>query len=264
MVGAEHIEALARADIVRGFSPTIYGPSRVVTREQMAIFVARGMAGGDANVPTGPPVATFDDVPTDAVSYPYVEYCAAHEVVKGYSPTVYGPTQAVRRDQMTIFVWRAFIRPTGTPVVIAGPAATDVDPGAAAYNGWSNTDTDPGYAYVQFDALRLDTNLVYPNTPSDAWDVVFEVRSGADPQGPAVDSETASLTAANIQNAVAAGAASGDPYLTVSVDLTSLTLPPADYLLVVLVEDEAGDMHEVGWKPTASDYADRFFQFTVN
>ena len=264
MVGAEHIEALARADIVQGFAPTVYGPSGIVTREQMAIFVARGMAGGDANVPTGPAVATFNDVPTGAVSYPYVEYCVDQQVVQGYSPTVYGAPVPVSRDQMSIFVWRAFIRPTGTPVVIAGPAATDVDPDTAAYYGWSSVDTDPGCAYLQFDALRLDTNLVYPSTPSSTWDVTVQVRSAADPQGPAVDSATVSLTAANIQNAVAAGAASGDPYLTVSVDLTSLTLPPGDYLLVVLVEDEAGDLHEVGWKPTALSYAGQFFQFTVS
>ena len=266
MVGAQYIEALALANIVSGFSPTVYGPAGVVTREQMAIFVSRGMAGGDGNVPSGPAVATFTDVATGAVSYRYVEYCVAAEVVTGYSATIYGPTVDVTREQMAIFIWRGFIRPSGSAVVLGGPAMTDVqpDPAVVGYLGWTSQHADPQYAYVVFDAVRLGANLIYPVTPSGTWDVRFEVRAASDPQGAAVASDTKSLDATDIQNAIAAAASNDDPYHVVYWDLSGEALGVGDYILVVLVEDDTGAMHEAGWKPVEASYVDRFFGFTVS
>jgi len=266
MVGAQYIEALERADIVQGFTATVYGPAGIVTREQMAIYVARGMAGGDADVPSGPAVANFPDVATSADSYKYVEYCFANEVAGGYPNGTYGPTVSVTREQMAIFIWRGFIRPSGSAVVLGGPAMTDVqpDPAVVGYLGWTSQHTDPQYAYVVIDAVRLGANLVYPATPIGTWDVEFQVRAASDPQGAAVASTTASLDATDIQNAIAAAASADDPYLVAYWDLSGETIGPGDYILVVLVEDDTGTMHEVGWKPVEASYVDRFFGFTVS
>jgi len=79
-----------------------------VSRDSMAVFIARADAGGDAGVPDGPAEATFDDVPTDYWCYKYIEYCAGEEIVQGYDPVTYGPTGLVTRDQMAVFITRAF------------------------------------------------------------------------------------------------------------------------------------------------------------
>jgi len=262
MVGAQYIEALARANIVSGFSATIYGPAGIVTREQMAIFVSRGMAGGDANVPSGPAVATFSDVPTSAVSYNYVEYCVAAEVVKGYSATIYGPTVNVTREQMAIFIWRGFMVSTGVPVVIGGPAATGVepDPAVAGYLGWSSEQLDPSWAYVALDALRIDANLAVGGT----WDITLEVRDAAAPTGAVIASTSVNLSTAQISTIWNAAVLSGDPYLIVKWDVSAESLAAGDYILVALVEDSAGVMQEVGWKRAAGTYVGRFFPFTVS
>ena len=73
----------------------------------MAVFIARAVAGGDANVPAGPAVATFNDVPTTHWAYRYVEYCFANGLVLGYDPYTYAPNVTVTRDQMAVFIARA-------------------------------------------------------------------------------------------------------------------------------------------------------------
>jgi len=243
------IEALYDAGIVHGYPDGTYAPAVIVNRGQMAVFVARGMAGSDAAVPNGPPTPTFPDVPTDYWAYKYIEYCHAQGIVAGYPDGTYEPEVPVDRAQMAVFVWRAFVMPTGVPVVLAGPGTTSVDPATTAYVGWTNVNVDPAYAYVVFDALRLDANLITPAGTAD-WDVVFEFHDAANPTGPAVASASYALSAAAMQAAYNAAAASGDPYLVASVAVPAL--PSGDYVLVVLVEDQTGALSEVTRKPAFS------------
>jgi hypothetical protein len=262
VVGWEHIEALARANIVKGFSPTVYAPAGIVSREQMAIFVSRGMAGGDANVPSGPAVASFPDVATTDVSYKYVEYCVAAGVVGGYGDGTYRPLVDVTREQMAIFVWRGFMMATGVPVVIGGPAAVGEQPSAASTLGWSSVHTDPAWGYVALDALRIDWNLAVVDGPTTAWDIVLEVRAASAPTGAVLASTRTELTTGQISTLWNAAVLSGVPYLFVALDLSGLSA--GEYILVALVEDSSGVEHEVGWKRAASTYVGRFFPFTVS
>jgi PKD repeat protein len=108
----KYVEYCVANDIVEGYDPVTYGPTVAVTRDQMAVFISRAVAGGDGSVPDGPAVATFDDVPTDYWAYKYVEYCVAENIVQGYDPVTYGPIVPVTRDQMAVFIARAF----GLPV----------------------------------------------------------------------------------------------------------------------------------------------------
>jgi len=94
--------------VVQGYSATTYAPDVIVDRAQMAAYTARAVAGGDANVPDGPATATFNDVPTDYWAYKYVEYCKAQGIVQGYDPVTYAPDVSVTRDQMAVYVQRAF------------------------------------------------------------------------------------------------------------------------------------------------------------
>ena len=141
------VEAVAAANIVHGYGDDSYRPGLEVTRDQMAVYIARAMAGGDANVPDGPAAATFSDVPctgcgasgTDPYwAYKYVEYVAAQRIVGGYAPGVYAPLVSVDRAQMAVFMARTLAPfdqrpdlPDYTPP--ATPAFPDVLPDYWAY-----------------------------------------------------------------------------------------------------------------------------------
>ena len=99
-------------DIVGGYGDGTYQPEVTIDRGQMAVFIARAMAGDDASVPdpTGDP--SFPDVPADFWSYRHIEYIAAEEVAGGYYDGLYHPESFVSRDQMAVFICRAFDLPT--------------------------------------------------------------------------------------------------------------------------------------------------------
>ena len=80
----------------------------------MAVYVARSVVTptGDANVPSPVPgTQTFPDVPSSQWAYKYIEYCHAQGVVNGYTDGTYQPDGVVTRDQMAVYVQRAFQLP---------------------------------------------------------------------------------------------------------------------------------------------------------
>jgi hypothetical protein len=126
-----YIWACAHAGIVGGYDDGTYRPDDLVNRGQMAVYVARALAGGDAHVPTGPATATFTDVPTDHWAFKYAEYAYANSIVQGYGAGVYAPDVNVDRAQMAVFVARAMVYPPGDEVLNyyqppAIPTFTDV------------------------------------------------------------------------------------------------------------------------------------------
>ena len=73
--------------------------------------VPRGaMVGGDAALAdwSGPSFATFPDVPMNFWAWKHVEWIAARSVTKGYGDGYYHPDDLCPRDQMAVFVARAF------------------------------------------------------------------------------------------------------------------------------------------------------------
>jgi hypothetical protein len=76
----------------------------------MAVYIARGIAGGDDNVPSFSGEPTFDDVPVGFWAVDYVEYIAdpRRAVTEGYPDGLYHPEIVVSRDQMAVYVARAF------------------------------------------------------------------------------------------------------------------------------------------------------------
>jgi len=115
------IIACYEADIVRGYWDDTYRPGEPVTRDQMAVYIARALAGGDANVPPGPATPTFTDVPTDYWAYKHVEYAHAQNVVGGYWDGTYRPEEIVNRAQMAVFVARGRVAPNGDAAIPPGP-----------------------------------------------------------------------------------------------------------------------------------------------
>jgi hypothetical protein len=118
------VEYAVAQGVVGGYEDGSYRPTLTVTRDAMAVFVARGLAGGDAGVPSGPPAATFSDVETDHWAYRHVEYCVGAGVVGGYPDGSYRPDDAVDRAQMAVYVQRA---------LLAGTISTPERPRATAW-----------------------------------------------------------------------------------------------------------------------------------
>ena len=110
----KYVESAKLNNIVTGYGGGEYRPDTVVDRGQMAVFIARAVVTptGDAGLVSYlPPVAPdFPDVPTAFWSYKYIEYCFENNIVKGYEDG-YHPDHAVTRDQMAVYVQRAFKLP---------------------------------------------------------------------------------------------------------------------------------------------------------
>ncbi len=107
------VEACADAGIVSGYDDGQYHGEVVVSRDQMAVYISRALAGGDENVdpPVGPP--TFADVPAEYWAHKYVEYAASRSIVSGYDDGLYHPYFPVDRAQMAVYIARAIVEPTG-------------------------------------------------------------------------------------------------------------------------------------------------------
>jgi len=116
----DYILACVEAGIVDGYPDVSYRPALPVARDQMAVFVSRALAGGDALVPTGPATAAFTDIPTDHWAFRYVAYAVDTGVTGGYSDGTYRPTVTVDRGQMAVFIARAMCG--GDAFVPTGPA----------------------------------------------------------------------------------------------------------------------------------------------
>ncbi|MBN1459625.1 MAG: S-layer homology domain-containing protein, partial [Armatimonadetes bacterium] len=80
--------------------------------DQMAVYMARAICEptGDEGlvgyVPADP--RNFPDVPSSHWAYTYVEYCVEQGVVGGYLDGTYRPEVVVTRDQMAVYIARAF------------------------------------------------------------------------------------------------------------------------------------------------------------
>jgi hypothetical protein len=111
------IEYAVSQNVVKGYSDGTYKPTEEVDRGQMSVFVARAIATPTAGVDlvnyTPPTTPTFPDVPTNFWAYKYVEYIAQPGigVTKGYPDGDYHPEYICTRDQMAVYVARAFKLP---------------------------------------------------------------------------------------------------------------------------------------------------------
>ncbi len=116
------VEYAAANNVVEGYPGGSYQPTWQVTRAQMAVFIARSIV-----TPTGevglepyeaPETPTFLDVPAGYWTYKHVEYLVEQAIVAGY-PDYFGPDlnaylplTVVTRDQMAVYIKRAFELPT--------------------------------------------------------------------------------------------------------------------------------------------------------
>jgi hypothetical protein len=130
------IETVLHAGITAGCGGSKYCPGDAVSRSQMAIFVAKAIAGSGENVPTtgalfgslyncsaGGNSLFLDVVPTDSFCR-HVHYIAAQGVTLGCNTATYCPGQTITRDAMASFIAKAIVAPkggAGVPVAYTDP-----------------------------------------------------------------------------------------------------------------------------------------------
>jgi len=70
------------------------------------------MPGGETALAAYSPPETpsFPDVQPDAWMYPHLEYIKQRKVVSGYEDGLYHPEGICTRDQMAVYLVRAFLR----------------------------------------------------------------------------------------------------------------------------------------------------------
>ncbi len=103
-----YVEYAAVQEVVSGYEDDTYHPEDSVNRGQMAVYIARarGWVGLDDDMTTAPEL--FPDVPAGYWAGIAIQACVENNVVQGYGDGNYGPEVTVSRDQMAVFVTRAF------------------------------------------------------------------------------------------------------------------------------------------------------------
>ncbi len=106
------MEYAADQGVAIGYDDGLYHPTEQVSRGQMAVYVSRAMVApsGEAGladyIPADP--RNFPDAPPGFWAYRHIEYCVEHGVVVGYPDGYYYPEVDVTRDQMAVYIARAF------------------------------------------------------------------------------------------------------------------------------------------------------------
>ena len=121
----KRIETLLHAGITAGCTTTTYCPTDPVARSQMAIFIAKGISGGGANVPPSGTVnaqpydceiggnSLFTDVAPTDIFCKHVHYVATQNVTLGCATGRYCPGDNVLRLDMAAFIAKAVVAPAG-------------------------------------------------------------------------------------------------------------------------------------------------------
>jgi uncharacterized repeat protein (TIGR02543 family) len=133
--GAREIAACFFEGTVQGYTDGSYKPKVAVTRDQMAAYIARALAGGDEKVPDFTGTPSFGDAAGNW-ALKYIEYAVSQNVVRGYTDG-YHPTEQVTRAQMAVFIARAMVAPAARPD-LGGymPPVNPTFPDVTSANGW--------------------------------------------------------------------------------------------------------------------------------
>jgi DNA-binding beta-propeller fold protein YncE len=108
----DHVEYAVSQNVVAGYPDGYYRPQYEVTRDQMAVYIARSLVAPAGEAALADYVAAdprnFPDVASDFWAYTHIEYCVENGVVQGYLDGYYHPEYVVTRDQMAVYIARAF------------------------------------------------------------------------------------------------------------------------------------------------------------
>jgi hypothetical protein len=118
------IEALYAAGVTGGCnstpSPLLYCPGRAVSRDQMAVFLLKGMHGSGYTPPAVGATTGFNDVAINYWAAAWIKELAAEGITGGCTAGYYCPSTAVTRDQMAVFLLKAKYGPSFRPAAAVG------------------------------------------------------------------------------------------------------------------------------------------------
>jgi hypothetical protein len=101
-----HIEQMTLRGITLGIGDGTYKPDLTVTRGELAAFLVRAKVGEPAALCTVPP---FPDVAVDNLFCRYIENLKLLGITLGFADGTYRPLDVVTREQMAVFLGRAFL-----------------------------------------------------------------------------------------------------------------------------------------------------------
>ena len=100
----EDIACIFGLGITTGTSATTHSPDDLVTREQLAAFVARTVRAMHVKCPTGP--MPFVDVSVTSFAFEDIACIFGLGITTGTSATTYSPDDLVTREQVAAFLAR--------------------------------------------------------------------------------------------------------------------------------------------------------------
>jgi hypothetical protein len=101
----KYVQKMRELNINPGCGGTLFCPNEMVTRAQMATYIARGLYGETFPYPAA---ARFNDVGPGDPIFKYVQKIWDLGVTQGCSATSYCPAANVTREQMSAFLNRSF------------------------------------------------------------------------------------------------------------------------------------------------------------
>ena len=106
---AEAAEVLTGMGVIKGYADGSFLPQRNITRAQVATMIYRAATSDvtDTQTPIYVDYDKFDDVQSDDWFAGYVNYCGNAELIKGFTPTTFGPNKNVTGYQVLAMILRA-------------------------------------------------------------------------------------------------------------------------------------------------------------
>jgi hypothetical protein len=102
----KYIQKMKDEGITAGIGGGLYGPGEPVTREQMAAFIIKAKFGEIFPFTATP---HFADVPATNIFFKYIQKMKDEGVTVGIGGGLYGPSHSVLREQMAVFLAKAFL-----------------------------------------------------------------------------------------------------------------------------------------------------------
>jgi len=102
------IQACLDNGVATGYDDGTFRPDESVSRDQMAVFIARARGWVEIGDDMAIARPLFPDVPAEFWAGSAIEACISNQVVEGYPDGLYRPRETVTRDQMAVFVAKAF------------------------------------------------------------------------------------------------------------------------------------------------------------
>ena len=124
------IEWAVKSGVATGYVGGVFRPSAAVTREAMAAFLYRAVTGRDVPACSGS-ARTFRDVPSGHAFCGAIEWLADQGITTGFPDGTFRPGQAVTREAVAAFLYRAMNSGPDPVCNGSGRRFTDVPAGEA-------------------------------------------------------------------------------------------------------------------------------------